>query len=50
VDDLVLALQHGEAFGYEDLSSGGMARIQESLARMPESELRAMAEYVLSLE
>jgi mono/diheme cytochrome c family protein len=48
--DLVLALQHGETLGYEDLSSGGMAAIQESLARVPEPELRALAEYLLSLE
>lgn len=50
VGDLVLALQHGETFGYEDLSSGGMAAIQESLARLPEADLRALAEYLLSLE
>jgi mono/diheme cytochrome c family protein len=50
VDDLVLALQNGETLGYEDLSSGGMAAIQESLARLPEADLRAFAEYLLSLE
>jgi mono/diheme cytochrome c family protein len=48
--DLVLALQNGETLGYEHLSSGGMARIQESLARLPESDVRAIAEYLLSLE
>jgi mono/diheme cytochrome c family protein len=50
VNDLVLALQNGETFGYEDLSSGGMAAIQENLARLPEADLRAIAEYLLSLE
>jgi mono/diheme cytochrome c family protein len=50
VDDLVLALQNGETLGYEDLSSGGMAAIQESLARLPEPDVRAIAEYLLSLE
>jgi len=50
VDDLVLALQNGETFGYEDLSSGGMAAIQENLARLPESDVRALAEYLLSLQ
>jgi mono/diheme cytochrome c family protein len=50
VDDLVLALQHGETFGYESLSSGGMAAIQESLARLPEPDVRAIAEYLLSLQ
>jgi mono/diheme cytochrome c family protein len=49
-DDLVLALQNGETLGYEGLSSGGMAQIQESLARLPETDLRAIAEYLLSLE
>jgi len=50
VDDLVLALQNGETLGYKNLSSGGMAAIQESLSHVPEAELRAMAEYLLSLE
>jgi mono/diheme cytochrome c family protein len=50
VDDLVLALQNGETFGYEDLSSGGMAAIQENLARLPESDVRAISEYLLSLQ
>jgi mono/diheme cytochrome c family protein len=49
VDDLVLALQNGETLGYEHLSSGGMASIQESLARLPESDVRAISEYLLSL-
>jgi hypothetical protein len=50
VGDLVLALQNGETLGYENLSSGGMAAIQESLARLPEADLRAISEYLLSLE
>jgi mono/diheme cytochrome c family protein len=50
VDDLVLALQNGETFGYEGLSSGGMAAIQESLSRLPEADLRAISEYLLSLD
>jgi hypothetical protein len=47
---LTLALQNGEELGYEDLSSGGMAQIQESLARLPESDLLALSEYLLSLK
>jgi len=50
VADLVLALQNGETLGYEDLSSGGMAAIQENLATLPEADVRAIAEYLLSLE
>jgi mono/diheme cytochrome c family protein len=48
--DLVLALQNGETLGYEGLSSGGMAAIQESLARLPEADLQAIADYLVSLE
>ena len=49
-DDLVLALQNGETLGYEHLSSAGMAQIQESLSQLPEAELRAMSEYLISLD
>ena len=48
--DLTLALQNGEELGYEDLSSGGMGAIQENLAQLPESDVRAIAEYLLSLK
>jgi hypothetical protein len=48
--DLTLALQNGEELGYEDISSGGMAAIQENLAKLPESDVRAIAEYLLSLQ
>jgi mono/diheme cytochrome c family protein len=48
--DLAAALQYGETLGYDKLSSGGMAAIQTSLSQLPESDLRAMAEYLLSLE
>jgi mono/diheme cytochrome c family protein len=48
--DLVLALRHGEEYGYEDISSGGMAAIQANLAKLPEGELAAIAEYLLSLK
>ena len=48
--DLVLALQYGETFGYDKLSSGGMGKIQTELAQLPESELRAIAEYLVALD
>ena len=50
VSDLVMALQFGETLGYDKLSSGGMADVQMNLANLPENELRAIAEYLLSLE
>ena len=49
VDDLTLALQFGETLGYDKLSSGGMADVQMNLAMLPEDDLRAIAEYLLSL-
>lgn len=48
--DLALALQYGETLGYDKLSSGGMGKIQTELARLPESDLRAIAEYLVSLD
>jgi mono/diheme cytochrome c family protein len=50
VADLTLALQFGETFGYDKLSSGGMADIQKNLAMLPEDDLRAISEYLMSLE
>jgi mono/diheme cytochrome c family protein len=50
VSDLTLALRFGETLGYDKLSSGNMAKIQMNLARLPESEVRAISEYLLSLE
>jgi mono/diheme cytochrome c family protein len=48
--DLATALRYGEAFGYDKLSSGGMGKIQSELARLPESDLAAIAEYLASLD
>jgi mono/diheme cytochrome c family protein len=48
--DLTLALQFGETLGYDKLSSGNMAEIQMNLARLPESDVQAISEYLLSLE
>lgn len=50
VADLTLALQNGETLGYEDLSSGGMLSVQEELARLPANDVRAISEYLLSLD
>ena len=47
--DLVLALRFGETFGYDGLSSGGMAEVHMNLARLPEAEVQAIAEYLVSL-
>ena len=47
--DLALALEFGETYGYDKISSGGMGRIQANLARLPQSDLQAIAEYLVSL-
>ena len=48
--DLATALQFGEMLGYEDLSSGGMAQVQQNIAKLPESDIHAIAEYLVSLQ
>jgi len=50
VSDLTLALRFGETLGYDKLSAGEMAKIQMNLARLPESDVQAISEYLLSLK
>jgi mono/diheme cytochrome c family protein len=50
VRGLVMALQNGEELGFENLSSGGMGEIQLNLSRLPDSDLEAISEFLLSLE
>ncbi|WP_170984167.1 c-type cytochrome [Rhodoligotrophos defluvii] len=49
VEDLADALEYGEAFGYDGLSSGGMGEVQANLSQLPRQDLEAIAEYVTSL-
>lgn len=49
-DDLASALRFGEAFGYEDISSGGMGDVQANLAKLPEEDVKAIAAFLMSLE
>jgi mono/diheme cytochrome c family protein len=49
VDELVSAMRFGETMGFDRLSSGGMAEVQANLARLPEADVRAIAEYLTSL-
>lgn len=48
--ELAQALSWGEAGGYDRFSSGGMGAIQEELSALPESDLLAIATYLMSLE
>jgi mono/diheme cytochrome c family protein len=48
--DLVSAMQFGETYGYDKLSSGGMGAVQANLAKLPEADVQAIAEYLISLK
>ena len=48
--DLVSAFQNGETLGYEHMSAGGMGEVQRNLSKLPEADLKAIAEYLLSLK
>ena len=49
-NDLATALQYGEMMGYDRLSSGGMGAVQANIARLPETDIKAIAEYLTSLK
>ncbi len=48
--DLVSAMQFGETLGYDKLSSGGMGAVQSNLAKLPDVDVQAIAEYLISLK
>ncbi len=48
--DLVLAFQNGEELGYDKMSSGGMGEVRKNIAKLPEADIAAIAEYVMSLK
>jgi mono/diheme cytochrome c family protein len=48
--DLASALQYGETMGYDKLSSGGMGEVQTNLSKLPQSDINAIAEYLVSLK
>jgi mono/diheme cytochrome c family protein len=50
VDELVSAMRFGEAMGFDRLSSGGMGEVQSNLAKLPQSDVRSIAEYLASLK
>ena len=48
--DLASAFQNGELMGYTEMSSGGMGEVQSNMAKLPEAEVQALAEYITSLK
>ncbi|MBK8770672.1 MAG: c-type cytochrome [Rhizobiales bacterium] len=49
-NDIKLALQNGELLGYDKLSSGGMGKVQSNMAKLPDADVAAIAEYIASLK
>lgn len=50
VADLVLAFQNGEELGYSNMSSGRMGDVQSNISKLPEADVKAIADYVTSLK
>jgi mono/diheme cytochrome c family protein len=50
VSDLADALEYGESFGYDGMSSGGMGAVQQNLSKLPRASLEAIATYLASLK
>jgi len=48
--DLAAALQFGEEFGYENMAAGGMRQVQVNLSKLPQGDIDAIAEYLISLK
>jgi len=48
--DLTLAFQNGELLGYDRMASGGMGAVQTNLSKLPEADVKAIAEYITSLK
>ena len=48
--DLVLSFQNGEELGYDKMASGGMGEVRSHIALLPEVDIKAIAEFILSLK
>jgi len=48
--DIASALQFGEIMGYDKISSGGMGQVQTNVSKLPESDIKSIAEYLASLK
>ena len=50
VDELAAALKEGEEGFFDDLVSGGMGEVQQNIAKLPDADIHAIAEYLGSLK
>jgi mono/diheme cytochrome c family protein len=49
-EELTSAMRFAETMGFDRLSRGGMGDVQANLAKLPEEDVRAIAEYLISLK
>ena len=49
-NDLAEGLKEGEGGGYDNMSAGGMGEVQFHLAKLPDSDVKAIADYLASLK
>jgi mono/diheme cytochrome c family protein len=49
-DDLASAFAFGEVMGYQHIASGGMGEVQTNLSKLPEADIKAIADYIISLK
>ncbi|HVJ35289.1 MAG TPA: cytochrome c [Terriglobia bacterium] len=50
VNDLADGLKQGEEGGYDNMSAGGMGEVQSNLSKLPDADIKAIAEYLASLK
>jgi mono/diheme cytochrome c family protein len=48
--EIASALQYGEILGFDKVSSGGMGQVQRNIAKLPETDIMAIGEYIASLK
>lgn len=48
--DLATGLKEGEEGFYDDLSKGGMGEVQQNIAKLPDADIRAIADYLSTLK
>jgi mono/diheme cytochrome c family protein len=48
--DIASALEFGEMMGYEGLSSGGMGAVQRNIAKLPQSDIKAIGDYLATVK
>ena len=49
-NDITAALQFGGMLGYDKVAAGGMGQVQRNLSKLPETDLKAIGEYIASLK